>query len=87
MQRLPDPRLSTVYACDVDEPELGKVFYLPVSTKEEWCMPGYQKKRPDKGYALTVNDYPFHPIEYGGKSWSQVVHTPFQTDNENIGSQ
>lgn len=80
---LPDPRFTTYYAEDYR----GVLFhrqrcmYLPSSVYEKWCEPGYQPKRPDKGFALTVNDYPFHPIQYGGSRWPVVVHTDLITDN------
>jgi len=90
---LPDPRYTTTYAATYTPPgsrwfhertpdKNGKVnFYLPASTEETWCRPGYQPKREDKGYKLTVNDYPFHPIFHGGSLWPTVVHTPYHTDN------
>lgn len=80
----PDPRFTTDYS-DNYKGELffrQRRFLLPVSTQEKFCNPGYQPKREDKGYALTVNDYPFHDIHYGGPMWSQYVHTPFKTWNK-----
>ena len=86
MTTLPDPRFSTVYADDYK----GVLFYnqpcpqnflMPASAYEKWCEPGYQPKRPDKGVALTVNDYPFHPIQYGGSRWPLVVYTNLVDDN------
>lgn len=76
-----DPRMATVYASDQKPIINPNKFYLPKITTEQWCRPGYQPKRLDKGIKLTVNDYPFHNIQYGGPAWAQVVHTPFQTDN------
>ena len=85
MARLPDPRFSTVHASDYKgvlfHERRDCNFYLPPTVNEVWCRPGYQPKRPDKGVQLTVNDYPFHPIQYGGSRWPLVVNTPFQTDN------
>lgn len=81
-----DPRFSTVHAYDFNgapfyEFKKGSPFYLPATVNEVWCKPGYQPKRPNKGIQLTVNDYPFHHIQYGGPKWAEVVNTPFQTDN------
>jgi hypothetical protein len=88
MAGLPDPRFTTVHTSDYKGPLFNegldsgtRKFYLPATVNEVWCRPGYQPKRPDKGVKLTVNDYPFHPIQYGGPNWAQVVHTPFKTDN------
>jgi hypothetical protein len=81
---LPDPRFTTNFAFDHQGSWFHRStnnFQLPASVNETWCRPGYQPKRDDKGYKLTVNDYPFHSIQYGGPAWSNVVHTPFQTDN------
>lgn len=85
IKKLPDPRWSTDHAMD----HTGSFFherpyntiYLPPTVNEVWCRPGYQPKRPNKGTQLTVNDYPFHHIQYGGPKWASVVNTPFQTDN------
>lgn len=83
MCELPDPRFTTHYADDYR----GVLFhrqcnlYLPSSVHEKWCEPGYQPKRLDKGVALTVNDYPFHSIQYGGSRWPSVVYTNLITDN------
>lgn len=89
MATLPDPRFTTDYASDYTGPLFHRgdargnanTFYLPASVNEHYCRPGYQPKRPNKGVALTVNDYPFHHIQYGGPAWAEVVHTPFHTDN------
>jgi hypothetical protein len=81
MTFLPDPRFTTAHTSDAKYNHHPQVFYLPPTVEEKWCRPGYQPKRPDKGFDLTVNDYPFHPIQYGGANWSQVVHTPFHTNN------
>lgn len=78
---LPDPRYTTDYAytpkCTYfhDLEKEGKAtFYLPASVNERWCRPGYQPKRPDKGIALTINDYYWHQNRYGD-SWSNVAYT------------
>jgi hypothetical protein len=90
-----DPRYLTTYADRYEGPNFYSQlkssgiqnsnskpkFLLPASVNEKWCEPGYQPKRLDAGYALTVNDYPFHPIKYGGSNWPYVVHTPFIEDN------
>lgn len=85
MSYLPDPRFTTTYAMDYKGPPFRHTgdgtFYLPPTVNEVWCRPGYQSKRPNKGVVLTVNDYPFHHIQYGGPAWAEVVNTPFQTDN------
>jgi len=82
---IPDPRFTTVHATDFKGPffyqRIGETFYLPPTVNEVWCRPGYQQKRPNKGIALTVNDYPFHHIQYGGPAWAEVVNTPFKTNN------
>lgn len=80
---LPDPRFTTYYADDYRGPWFHRQcnMFLPSSVDEEWCEPGYQPTRPDKGVALLVNDYPFHPIQYGGSRWPLVVHTNLVTDN------
>lgn len=81
---LPDPRFQTVYAADYR----GVLYHrqrrmrIPLVTKERWCEPGYQPKRLDKGVMLTVNDYPFHYIHYGGPNWSKVVYTDEPDYNE-----
>jgi len=91
-----DPRFTTVYEVDrtlaprrgrmltsptPSDSYLEEVKMMPASAYETWCEPGYQPKRPDKGISLTVNDYPFHNIQYGGPSWAGVVNTPFKTYN------
>ncbi len=83
---LQDPRFTTAYSDNYRGPLFFRQnnFYLPVAVSEEWCEPGYQPVRKDKGYSLTVNDYPFHSIQYGGPMWSQYVHTPLKTYNEKI---
>lgn len=81
---LPDPRFTTRYEQDHRGPWFHQnrgcsplpTLTLPSSTQEVWCEPGYQSKRPNKGVMLTVNDYPFHPIQYTGSLWPSVVHTP-----------
>jgi len=80
---LPDPRFTTTHTSNYKGRlyQYGDRMQLPATVAETWCAPGYQPKRPDKGIQLTVNDYPFHPIQYGGPKWAEVVHTPFQTDN------
>ncbi len=85
MNQLPDPRYTTDYASNYKgtlfHSRTDGKFYVPAAVNEQMCRPGYQPKRPDKGYALTVNDYSFHPIQYGGSQWPTVVHTPLETDN------
>ena len=39
----------------------------------EW-MPGYNMKRPNKGWALTVNDYPNHDVALPGAGWDPYVY-------------
>lgn len=79
-----DPRYTTFHASDYKgtlfHERKDGVFYLPATTREIWCRPGYQPKREDKGVSLTVNDYTYHSLQYGGK-WSKVVNTPFKDDN------
>lgn len=55
-------------------------FYVPLdSFINEGCgpggnyVPGYQRKRPDDGFTLTVNDYPFHPVELSNGLWPLVT--------------
>ena len=81
MQRLLDPRFTTEHYRPVAGYGRKGKFYLPQLVNETWCRPGYQPTRPDKGYDLTVNDYPFHNIQYGGENWARVVNTPFTTYN------
>jgi hypothetical protein len=87
-QKLLDPRFNTMYVNNYN----GPLFYqnareplptlqVPAFAVEQWCEPGYQPKRPNKGVMLTVNDYTFHNIEYGGGLWPSVVYTPFHTPN------
>lgn len=85
MQIVPDPRFTTQYSDNYKGPLFfrQRQFYLPVSTQEKWCEPGYMPKKQDKGYALTYNDYTFQNINYG-PSWAPYVHTPFLTENEPI---
>ena len=76
-----DPRYTTAYSKnyhglyfhDRIAHNQPATFYLPASVKEVWCRPGYQPKRPDKGYALTINDYYYHQLQYGD-SWKKVVY-------------
>jgi hypothetical protein len=83
MSILPDPRFSTLYNAEYK----GLLFqrqntlFVPAFALEKWCEPGYQPKKPDKGFSLTVNDYTFHNINYGGGMWPTVVHTPFKSPN------
>lgn len=83
---LPDPRYITNYSDNYKGPLFFRQnkFYMPAAAYEKYCNPGYQPTRKDKGYSLTVNDYPFHDIQYGGPMWSKYVHTPFKTENEHI---
>ena len=87
MAALPDPRFNTVYRADFR----GRPFYthisnghvtMPSFAYERWIRPGYQPVRPNKGYELTVNDYTFHNIMYGGSLWPTVVHTTMPDDND-----
>jgi hypothetical protein len=80
---LPDPRFTTAYAGEYKGPLFHQQnnIYLPASVMERWCEPGYRQKRPDKGIYLTVNDYQYNPIQYGGGLWPNVVYTPFKSDN------
>jgi hypothetical protein len=76
MAYLPDPRYTTTYGEDFK----GKRFHhcdkflMPASAYEKICYPGYQPVRPDKGYQLQVNDYPFDPIHYSGVQWSKYTY-------------
>lgn len=95
LQTMVDPRYTTSYADRYQGPAFYTQlrpnetfnsnakprFLLPASVEEKWCEPGYQPKRLDAGIALTVNDYPFHPLKYGGSNWPYVVHTPYIEDN------
>lgn len=85
---LPDPRFTTEYRSD----HKGELFWkkasrqqstvsIPAFALEKWCEPGYQPQRPNKGVKLTVNDYPFHNIQYGGGLWPEVVYTDLDTPN------
>lgn len=85
---LRDPRFQTRYASS--DPHImyfrnvaagERTLSMPPFVEENWCEPGYQPQRRDKGYALTVNDYPFHDIFYGGGLWPQYVITPLVSDN------
>lgn len=85
-----DPRYTTQYTEDYKGPmfyqklEPGKLqtVFLPASVMEKWCEPGYQKKQPNKGVELTVNDYGVaQQIYYGGGQWPNYVYTPFITPN------
>lgn len=78
-----DPRFTTQYSDNYKGPFFFRqnTFLLPESVNEVWCHPGYQKKRPAKGFDVTVNDYSADRLNYGGPYWSQVVHTPFKTRN------
>ena len=87
MAVLPDPRFNTTYRVDFK----GTPYYthqrsgyivMPSFVYEKWCRPGYQPVRPDKGYDLTVNDYTFHNIQYGGSLWPTVVYTDMPDDND-----
>lgn len=83
---LPDPRFLTDYRTDFKGPPYythvrnGHIT-LPSVVGEIWCRPGYQPTRLNKGVELTVNDYPFHPIQYGGSLWPSVVYTTMPDDN------
>ena len=85
-----DPRFTTQYTADYKGPLFYQKFnpeklptvYLPASVTEVWCEPGYQKKQPNKGVELTVNDYrEGHKIFYGGGLWPKYVFTPFKDNN------
>lgn len=84
---LPDPRFTTNYRSNYKgelfwrDSKTPQTLYIPAFALEQWCEPGYQPQRPNKGVKLTVNDYPFHPIQYGGGLWPTVVYTPFKTPN------
>lgn len=77
-----DPRFTTKYSDQPDGPFFFRQhrFLLPPTVYEQYCEPGYQPRRQDKGFDVTVNDYPFQNINYGGL-WSNYVHTPFKTYN------
>lgn len=77
MASLRDPRFTTEYNSDFigHRFEHCDKFYLPAYAIEKWCEPGYQPVRENKGYDLTVNDYPFHEIHYGGPEWAKFVYT------------
>ena len=89
-QALPDPRFATTYRIDykgapyythfTNDPRTARIT-LPSVIGEVWCRPGYQPTRLNKGYELTVNDYPFHSIQYGGSLWPNVVYTDLVSDN------
>lgn len=82
---LKDPRFTTEYSADYNGTlyfrQNPQVVSIPAFALEEWCEPGYQPKQPNKGYTLTVNDYTFHNIKYGGGLWPNVVYTPFDSPN------
>ena len=87
---LTDPRFTTehniTYAGKMFYREFGSdplpTVYIPSSTQEVWCRPGYQPKKVDKGVKLTVNDYVVgHNLQYGGSLWPSVVHTTVPDDN------
>ena len=83
---LNDPRFNTDYAADYQGPwfQHATTFYIPsILVDEDEAMgcgngriPGYQKPRSNKGYYLTIDDYPFHNIYHHGGIWSTVVNTP-----------
>ncbi|HMP28156.1 MAG TPA: hypothetical protein PKD85_01065 [Saprospiraceae bacterium] len=85
---LPDPRFETLYSSNYKGPLFWKnasqqpsTVSIPSFALEKWCEPGYQPTRPNKGVKLTVNDYPFHNIQYGGGLWPTVVYTDLDTPN------
>lgn len=88
MSRALDPRFHTEYGTDFRgvPPWRQNRVIIPswLNDNETNCcdggLPGYNLKRPDKGYALQVNDYPYHNIQYHGGLWDQVVHT----DNQDL---
>ena len=80
-----DPRFTTQYAADYsgtwmyEREKRGDLkFILPASVTEKWCEPGYQPKRPNKGIALTMNDYPFHYVQHTTARglWGNYVYPP-----------
>lgn len=77
-----DPRFTTNYSDNFQGTFSfrSNKFYMPAGVNEKWCEPGYQPKRQDKGFSLTINDYPF-TYNYYGPSWANYVHTPFKTPN------
>lgn len=80
---LPDPRYQTKYSDSYVGPLffLQKKMIIPSSTQEVWCEPGYQPKRDPKGFDVTINDYTFTDMYYGGPNWDKVVHTPYKSYN------
>jgi hypothetical protein len=81
-----DPRFHTNYQADYQGPWLqhSSRFYIPsiIADYGEYVgcgnsqIPGYRQKRDDKGFALTINDYPFHNIYFHGGIWDEYVYTP-----------
>jgi len=71
-----DPRFTTKYSDNYQGPFFFRqnTFLLPSSVNEVYCRPGYQPVRPNKGVELTVNDYPFQAINYGGGLWKNYVY-------------
>jgi hypothetical protein len=83
MNRYPDPRFDTDYLADYRGIwfQNSKVLTVPSVVLEkcdnlECCQPGYRQKRPDKGYDLSVDDYPLHPVKLSGGMWPDVVYPP-----------
>lgn len=69
-----DPRFTTMYEGNYTMKKSNMT--IPRFSIEKWCEPGYQEKRPNKGYVLTVNDYPFNKsLKYSGGIWDKYVYT------------
>ena len=70
-----DPRFTTDYSFNYKGPLAlsNGVLVFPGSVIPiEPCAPGYQPKRYDLQYETTVNDYPFHSVEFN-ESWRGIT--------------
>ena len=71
-----DPRFITFYAADYKgQPYFGggRTIVPDYAVEQNCCMPGYQPTRPDKGWKLSVTDYPFHNIQMQNGLWPEFT--------------
>jgi len=87
-----DPRFETSYVADYQGVWSWRKDSMMIPSwlaEPNCCMqdgepvsPGYRPKRQDKGYDLTVNDYPYHRVQLRGGMWSNVV---YNTNSDLVG--
>lgn len=54
---------------------------IPASALEQWCVPGYRSKQPNKGFVFTSDDYTVQNLRQCGGVWPEYVYKTCLNDN------